>query len=265
VLTISREFGSGGREIGQEVARQLGYAYVDRETILADLKKDGDKWEEWAKGLDEHCPTVWEKYDWSYRGFASLLQWHILEQTARGGVVIMGRGGNFLLKDAPHAYRTRVQAPMEARIERVIKRDGVDADTARWLCEKTDSERSCFLHAIYGKRWDDPSEYDRVFDAGAQPVEAIIPAVIAELKKREVAASDEARKALQRRAAAAKVKAGILTDPRFFIPTLDVLYDGATIVLRGLTHTPREHAAIEEAARALAGAIPVRCELHYRK
>ena len=265
VLTISREFGSGGREIGQAVARQLGYAYVDRETILSAMRKDGSKWEEWAKNLDEHCPTVWEKYDWSYRGFAALMQRHILEQAAGGGVVIMGRGGNFLLKDISHAYRIRVQAPIEARIERVVTREGVDQQTARWLCDKTDSERSCFLHAIYGKRWDDPAEYDRVFDAGQQEVDAIVLLVREQLEKREGLATDEARKLLSMRAAAAKIKAGIATNSRFFVPTLDVVYDGASVVLRGITHSPKEHEAIEEAARQLAGELPFRCELHYRK
>jgi cytidylate kinase len=265
VLTISRQFGSGGREIGQEVARQLGYRYVDRETILADLKKDGARWEEWAKGLDEHCPTVWEKYDWSYRGFTALLQWHILEQAARGGVVIMGRGGNFLLNEVPHAFRVRVKAPMEARIERVATRDGVDRNTARWLCEKTDSERACFLHGIYGKRWDAPSEYDRVFDAGEQAIDSVVRTVVEELKKREAGASEPARAALRMRVVAARVKAGIATNPHFFIPTLDVVYEGGLIVLRGLIHSPKEHREIEDAARALAGEVPLRCELHHRK
>ena len=111
------------------------------------------------------------------------MQRHILEQAAGGGVVIMGRGGNFLLKDISHAYRIRVQAPIEARIERVVTREGVDQQTARWLCDKTDSERSCFLHAIYGKRWDDPAEYDRVFDAGQQEVDAIVLLVREQLEK----------------------------------------------------------------------------------
>jgi hypothetical protein len=105
VLTVSREYGSGGKEVGRAIARELSYEYVDRDTILADIRKDGPKWEQWAKDLDEHCPTVWEKYDWSFRGFAALVQWHVLEHAQKGGVVIMGRGGNFLLKDIPHAYR----------------------------------------------------------------------------------------------------------------------------------------------------------------
>ena len=263
VLTISREFGSGGREIGQAVARSLGYAYVDREVILADIRRDGAKWEHWAEDLDEHRPTVWERHDWSFRGFAALVQWHILEHALRGGVVIMGRGGNFVLKGVPHAYRVRVTAPIDSRIDRVVQREGVDRETARWLCEKTDSERSRFLHAIYGGRWDDPAEYDQVFSVAGPSVDLEVKAVIEALSHRAVTA--EAQKSLMLLAAAARVKAGIATDPSFFIPVFDVFPDVDGLVLRGITHTPKEHKRIEEAARQLARGLPLRSELHFRK
>lgn len=265
ILTISREFGSGGREIGEAVARELGYEYIDRESILTDIRKDGPKWEQWAKNLDEHCPTVWEKYDWSFRGFSALVQRHILEHAERGGVVIVGRGGNFVLKGVPHAYRIRVVGPLEVRIERVMKREGVDHDTARWLCEKVDSERSCFLHSIYGKRWDDPAEYDRVFQITDQPLNDVLALIKDALTERDRNTTAAAQKTLAMMAVAAKVKAGIATNPRFFIPTLEVLYDGKEIILRGVTHTPEEHTRVEEEARAIAAGVPVRCELHYRK
>jgi hypothetical protein len=236
---------------------------VDRDLILAEIRKDGPKWEQWARDLDEHCPTVWEKYDWSYRGFAALMQLHILEQAEQGGVVIMGRGGNFLLKDVPHAYRIRVTARLEDRMERVVKRESVDRDTARWLCEKTDNERACFLHAIYGGRWDDPAEYDRVFLVKDQTVDAEVAAITGVLWNMPVAG--DAVRSLRIRTTAAKVRAGIATNPKFFIPVFDVLPVGQGLVLRGITHTPKEHQRIEEEAKRLAGEVPLRCELHYRK
>ncbi len=265
ILTISREFGSGGREIGQAVARDLGFRYVDRETILADIRKDGLKWEQWAENLDEHRPTVWEKYDWSYRGFAALMQWHIIEHACRGGVVIVGRGGNFVLKGVPHAFRIRVTAPLDARIERIIKRESVDRETARWLCDKTDRERAGFLHAIYGARWDDPAEYDRVIHVTGQSVESEAAEVKSILADRERAYTESAQHILRLLSAAARVKAGIATNPRFFIPVFDVQPEGNGLVLRGVAHTPTELKSIEDEATRLAGDLPIRCDLHYRE
>jgi YjbE family integral membrane protein len=263
ILAISRQFGSGGRDIGQAVARELGCPYVDRHVLLADIRRDGPKWEHWAAELDEHLPTVWEKYDWSFRGFTALLQWHILEHAVQGGVVIMGRGGNFVLRGVPHAYRVRIEAPLEVRIERVVKREQVDRETAKWLCEKTDRERAGFLHAVYGGRWDDPAEYDRVFTVNGHSVDREVREIREALGRLPV--TTDALKALQVLAAAAKVRAGIATNSALFVPVFDVVPEGDGLVLRGVTHAPKEHHRIEDEARRLAGDRPIRCELHYRK
>ncbi len=265
ILTISREFGSGGREIGQAVAEALTYEYIDREKMLADIRVAGGKWEQWAKDLDEHCPTIWERYDWSFRGFAALIQSTILHCALKDNVVIMGRGGNFLLQDIPHAFRIRVQAPIDVRIERIENRESMDRETARWLVKKMDADRACFLMTIYGKHWDDPAEYDQVFAIRGQAVDEAVKEVEATLAERQKRDTEEARKQLQMRALAAKVKAGIATSGEFFMPIFDVFTERDTIVLQGVTHTPKEHKRIEEAARELACGYPVRCELHYRK
>lgn len=264
ILTVSREFGSGGREIGQAVAGLLNYQYVDKETILGDIRKSGKKWEEWEKEFDEHSPTVWEKYDWSFKGHCALVQSHILNHALSDKVVIVGRGGNFLLKDIPYALSIRVIAPLEARVERIIKRDGVNRETARWLAEKTDKDRAGFIYSMYNKRWDDPVEYDMVLDTGRITVDEIAAIVKNTLIERDRFNTEEARKLLKMRAAAAKVKAGILTNSTFFVPTLEVFYDGKEIILQGVVHNPKEHKRIEDEAKRLAEGVPVRCELHYR-
>jgi osmotically-inducible protein OsmY len=84
------------------------------------------------------------------------------------------------------------------------------------------------------------------------------------LKERDELNTDEARQALRMQAAAANVKAGLLTNPHIFVPLLDVKHTGREIVLRGVIHNPEEHKRIEDLARKLAGGLPLRCELQYR-
>ena len=197
ILTISREFGSGGREIGLAVAESMGYEYVDKEKIHDEIRAAGRDWDEWGKELDEHCPTIWEKYDWSFRGYGALVQSAILQYALKDRVVIMGRGGNFLLKDIPHAVRIRVVASLEARIERITVRDSVDRETARWLAEKTDRGRSRFLYSLYGKHWDDHVEFDFVFKTDVTSLEEIISSVKDLLLERDRFNTPESRKILQ--------------------------------------------------------------------
>ena len=68
VLTISREFGSGGKDIGHAVAKLSGYDYVDRKRILDDMHKAGKQWEERAVHFDESYPGISERYDLGVQG-----------------------------------------------------------------------------------------------------------------------------------------------------------------------------------------------------
>jgi hypothetical protein len=264
ILTVSREFGSGGREIGRSVADALAYEYIDREGIQAYIRAAGEKWEEWGKGLDEHCPTVWEKYDWSFRGFGALLQSAVLHHAVSDRVVIIGMGANFLLKGIPHALRVHFVAPLEFRIQRVIQRESVDRKTAQWMIEKKDGERSCFIRSLYNRHWENPDEYDHVLDLGTESIEAATSWTKDSLTERNLFNNYAARKLLQMRAAAAKIKAGLCTNPSLYVTTMDVVHDGEHIVLRGVVRTPKERGRIEDAAAELAVDLPLRSELHYR-
>jgi cytidylate kinase len=265
ILTVSREYGSGGREIGKAVADLLNYEYVNKEKMLDEISKTGKKWEEWGKDFDEHCPTVWEKYDWSFRGFSALLQHVILEYALKDRVVIMGRGGNFLLNDIPYALRIRVVAPIKNRVERIVTRESVDKETAHWLAEKIDKERACFINSLYEHRWEESSAYDLVFDTGVRTLDEIVNIVKNTLSEKEKFKTDAAKKLLQIRATAAKIKAEILIDHGLFIPILDVYPEGENLILRGVIHSPKEHKTIEDKAKKIAGKTPLKCELHYRR
>jgi len=193
ILTASRELGSGGREIARAVASELNYDYVDKQRIFDDIKTSGSEWGKWAETLDEHCPTIWEKYDWSFRGFSALVQSCILDHALRGNVVIIGRGGNFLLKGIASAFRVRIVAPLDARIERIMKRESMEKESAKWFIEKTDSENACFMRSIYGKEWNNPSEYDMVFDTHSQKEDVIITLIKTALLKKDQFPGDTER------------------------------------------------------------------------
>ncbi|RJR20429.1 MAG: hypothetical protein C4582_09105 [Desulfobacteraceae bacterium] len=264
VLTISREFGSGGREIGHAVARSLSYEIVDKERILNDTRKAGTEWEQWSKELDERSPSVWERYDWSFRGFVALIQSIMLDYALRDRVVLMGRGGNFLLVDIPYALRVRIKAPIQQRIDRIMKRETVDMDTAKWLIEKTDRERSGFIRSIYGMDWDDPACFDLVFDTEKSKPDEIIENLVAGLTERDRYCNEGCRNTVRLRREVARIKAGLLINPDLFLPTLDVELEGDTVVLKGVVHNPKERDRLTGEARRLAGNLRLRYDIRYR-
>ena len=269
ILTIARKYGSGGREIGQAIAEQLKYDYIDRRRILDDMKAEGKQWEERAKYFDENCPNLWERYDWSFRGFVALNQSYFLDYALKDKVVIMGRGGNFLLKGIPFVLRVRVIAPIERRIEKVMEKEGVNTENARWLIEKADHEMVGAIYLIYGRDWDNPTEYEMVFNTGIQTHDEIITAIKNALLKKEKSNTGKARKVIQLRALAAKIKAVITINPQYNLSVFDVdpKEEGMIekgLVLRGIVHNQDDVKKIEEEAKKLAGDIPVEIELQYR-
>jgi cytidylate kinase len=269
ILTIARKYGSGGREIGHAISEQLNYEYVDRKKILDDMRTTGKQWEERAKYFDENYPNIWERYDWSFRGFVALNQSYFLNYALKDKVIIMGRGGNFLLKGIPFVLRVRIIAPIEKRMEKVMEREGVNNENARWLIEKADHEMAGAIYLIYGRDWDNPAEYEMVFDTGIQTPDEIITTIKNGLLEKEKFNTEKASKILQLRALAAKIKAEITTDPRYSISVLDVdpKEEGLIekgLILRGTTHNQKDIKLIEEIAKKLAGDVPIECELQYR-
>lgn len=265
ILTISREVGSGGREIGQVIVESCGYSLVDKEAIFTDLRAFGETWEQSGKDFDEHRPAIWERYDWSFRGVQALIQSILLDYAVRDKVVIVGRGANFLLNDIPFALKIRVVAPMDKRIETIMRRESVDRETAWWLARKADRESSGFIKALYGRNISDPTAYDYIFDTGPESLDRIASLVKMALTSRENYNTAPLRSALWMRAMAARIKARLVTNPDLcFAPTLDATADKGNIVIRGVVKNPGEYKLLEEAAKKLAGDLPLVLELRYR-
>ena len=265
ILTISREFRSGSQEIGMAVTRELNYRYVAKEQLLQDMKAAGERWERAVQQMDEVIPSYWERYDWEYQGFIALVELHVFEYALRNNVVIVGRGGNHLLQGVPHAFRVRLTAPKEKRVERVMLKDGLDRKAAEVLLDRIDRNRAGHIQINYKKSWDNAKDFDMVLNTGVQSLEECTKILVDALRQRDRKATAAGFDLLRGRALAARVKAGVLTDRRFHIPTLTVSFEEGIVVLRGVVHNAAEHRTVEELAQQTASPAKVRCELHYRQ
>jgi cytidylate kinase len=263
ILTLAGEHGSGYTEIGKGVAERLGYEYVDRRRMLEDMGDAGRQWEERGREYDHHCPTVWERFDWSFMAFKALIQHIYLEHASRDRVVLMGLGGNFLLRQVPFALSVRITSPKEARAERIAGQEDVDSGTAEWLLDKADHDDSCYVRALYGKSWD-PAAYDASFDTSVQTQADIVEAIAHKIVEKEKLNTPEAQKSLQAMALAAKVKAHVISDNQVFVPTLEVFPSTEGIVVRGVVHNPDEKERLEAKVRSMVAGEPVKFQLHYR-
>jgi cytidylate kinase len=264
ILTISREYGSGGREIGLTVADQLGYQFVDKERLFQDLEQAGPRWVRVAKEVDEVCPTLWERHDWQYRGYVSQIEDLILEYAVDDNVVIIGRGGSALLQGVPFCLRVRLIAPMEARLPAIMARERLTREAAARLIAQVDGERACYIKANYGSNWDAEDVYDLTLNTASLTYARVVDILVENLAAKDRLATPEARARLALVALGYRLKARIATDPRVLVPTLQVFPAGDTLVVSGIVHSPKELHLLQEIARGVCGDRPVRFDLHRR-
>ena len=263
ILTISREYGSGGREIGRRVADQLSYQFVDKERLFQDLEKVGPRWARVAKEVDEVGPTLWERHDWQYRGYVAQMEDLILEYALGDNVVIIGRGGSFLLQGVPFCLRVRLVASLEARLEAIMVRESLNLKAAKRLIAQVDGERASFILANYGRDWDVEQVYDLTLNTDSLTYDRVVDILVGSLAANRLA-TPEAKARLGLAALGYRLKARIATDPRVLVPTLEVIPEGEGLVVSGIMHTPKEFHLLQEMAREVCGDKPVRFDLHRR-
>jgi cytidylate kinase len=264
ILTISREYGSGGREVGHLVAERLAYQYVDKERLFLDLERAGERWGRVARELDEVCPTLWERYDWQYRGYVAQEESLILAYAASDQVVLIGRGASSLLQGVPFCLRLRLVAPLEVRIERIMAREHLSHAAAERLIARVDGDRACYIKANYGTDWDEDKLYDMTLNTSSLTYDQVVDILIAALADKDRLATPEAKARLADMALAYRLKAQIATDSRVFVPTLEVSFEEGTIVVSGIVHSPKEQRLLQEIAQEVCGDQAVRLNLHYR-
>ncbi|MBE0568486.1 MAG: cytidylate kinase-like family protein [Deltaproteobacteria bacterium] len=262
IVTISRESGSGGIDIAKAVAKKLNYDYVSKESIYKEIEEHGKKWLEWVADLDERAPSTWERFDKSYAAYLALVEHCVYVNALKNNVVILGRGGNWLLKDIPYVLRVRVIASAEDRARTISRRLGIDMETARKKLKFRDHERLVFYQRAYNRDWTNPNDYNMTLNTSHMSFDESVDRILNQIPATDKFATPENQEMVRRLELASRVKADIITRFPLFIPTLDVIHDGATIVLQGVALcTAEQYQSLLETAMNSAGTTRVRSEL----
>ena len=218
IITISQEMGSGGAEIGMGLAQRLGYHYVDQD-LLQDAVRRYGLVEEKLSHLDESKPTLFERFDAETRHYITIIQTTLLELAEKDNAVLMGRGGQWLLRGIPHVLRVRVIAPFDHRVRQWIKRTSeVAGETphqraAADLLRRDDSEKSGRMRYLYEVDIADPALYDLVINTEKLRHEAAVEMIERAILRPEMTTSDSARRIVASRALASCVQVALATHP----------------------------------------------------
>ncbi|MCD7722911.1 MAG: cytidylate kinase-like family protein [Clostridiales bacterium] len=188
IITISRQFGSGGRTIGKEVAKKLGIPCYDSELILKIAEKSGLS-KEYIENYGEHAPSaswlsniVGRDYNGrSVRDDLWLVQHEIITELAqKESCVIVGRCADHILKNTANCLTVFVHASPEKRAKRIVEIYGEsDEKPEKRLIDK-DKRRKSYYQFYTDSTWGDATKYDISLDSGKFGIDKCV-SIIAQL------------------------------------------------------------------------------------
>lgn len=177
IITISRQFGSGGEFIAQETARKLGYLLVNKATISERLEEFGVTepeltiFDEKKIGSLEETAANDEGEKQKQHQYLENLQNFFYDLAIRENLVILGRGGQVIFRDFPSAVHVIVIAPLKNRIERVSQQYSLDEAAAARLIAEQDEDRREYLRFFFGHDWLDFDLYHLFINTGLLELE----------------------------------------------------------------------------------------------
>ena len=176
IITIARQYGSGGHDIGEKLAEELKIPFYDKE-LLERAAKDSGFCQEIFENYDEK-PTnsflyslVMDTYSMGHStaAFAEmplnhkifLAQFNAIKDIAKEGpCVIVGRCADYALADFPNVVNVYLYADMQSRIARIARRHDVTDAKAKDLIQKTDKGRASYYNYYTNKKWGEATGYD---------------------------------------------------------------------------------------------------------
>jgi cytidylate kinase len=215
IITISRQYGSGGEEIAARLCEILGYQVFDKRMIFQAAQEVGLSEQEVVDYSEENHKIrgfldrlfgppqpvarmrVWkedpagartvEELQLTEEALVALVQKAVRSAHRAGNLVIAGRGGQAILKDAPDAIHIRIEAPVEQRIQ-IVKQQlkqtksdfHADIDIRREaqdLIEQKDEASRDYLMKFYHVAWNDPLLYHLVINTGKMSIEQAVQAI----------------------------------------------------------------------------------------
>lgn len=183
IITVSREYGSGGRDIGRQVAQKLGIDFYDSELVNEAAKESGLQLEV-VQALEEtrnatpflsedrlDANTIQDKM--------YLAQSNAIKQFAKKGpCLIVGRAANHVLANRDDCLHVFVYSDMKHRVHRVSERLGLSEKEARAKIEKVDRARGAYYHYYTGEEWGLARNYHISLDSGFLGIEGCAKTIL---------------------------------------------------------------------------------------
>lgn len=188
-MTISRQFGAGGKTLGEFVARRLGYQFID-EAIMQKVAEEANVSVRWVEGVEREAggrlmrvlsslvPSSFierhvgeERSDFDESKYVEFLKKVMIDLAKEDNVVFLGRGSQFILADAPDVVKVLLVAERADRILFLMDHYKLERGQAETMIGREERKRARFLANFHGGDVNDPSLYNIVLNTSLIPIE----------------------------------------------------------------------------------------------
>ncbi len=203
IITIGREFGSGGREIGKELAVRLQIEFYDKELLDVAAKESGickDLFES-----NDEKPISSLLYSLSVNPYSVgtiatstsdilpinnklfLAQFDAIRKVAQlHSCVIVGRCADYALRDEPNCYHVFIHAPLQTRVKRIKELYELSSGEAKDLILKTDKKRSAYYNSYADHKWGEIGNHHLVIDSSLLGIDGCVELIIKFLELQKI-------------------------------------------------------------------------------
>ena len=189
VITISREYGSGGRFIGKLIAEKLGISFYDSE-LLAKAADVSGMSQDCIKNFDETKDSAFSYaqglygMDMSLGQKVFLAQFDVIKKIANEeSCVIVGRCADYILRDKPNVVKVFICAPLEEKIHRAVTYYNINPNKAASIISKKNKKRRAYYNFYTDQEWGKPDTYDLCINS-KYGIETAVEAICAYTKRR---------------------------------------------------------------------------------
>jgi len=199
IITIGRQFGSGGREIGIRLAKRLNIPFYDKELLKAAAEKSGlcekifENFDEQPKSLLYSIAMDSYLFSLPGTGTADSLEQQVYLATyntvralaEKGPCVLIGRCADYALADRPDVLRLFIDAPLEKRIQVVTEREKLSPEKAKALIVKTDKRRASYYEYYSSQKWGSVDSYDFCLDSSVFGLDGTVDLICQMVERKE--------------------------------------------------------------------------------
>lgn len=201
IITISREFGSGGRLVGEKLASRLGVEFYDKSIIQLAAERSGLSYkfieqneESFQSNFLFNIPAATSYTNFKTAAFFDtpindktfLAQTEVIRELAKNSCVIIGRCADYILREDPSLIRIFIMSPFEDRVRRAIEEYGFPSEGAADRIRRIDKSRSNYYKYYTGQSWGNMHNYDLVINSSFTGILGTVSVILTALEEKGI-------------------------------------------------------------------------------